>query len=438
MASPSVSPEDLEAAWARSDAVFDLVATRALLERPIALRQPFLFYVGHLPAFAWNQLWRGRLGRPAFAPELDALFERGIDPVDTADYRPSETERWPSLDDALRYRDRVRRELRGVMDVLVASEGPIVATVLEHELMHHETLLYMVQQLAHEDQRPPVAGPTAGPAGPAAPRRVRIPAGTVTLGAPREGSGFGWDNEFPESHVSVEAFEIDATPVRNSEFLEFVDAGGYRNRRLWDEESWDWLGRQGRCHPLSWRRDGERWLVRALFADVPFESAADWPACVSACEADAFALWRGQRLPTEAEFQRAAHVTPDGSLREHPWGSDVPAPVHGRFGWRHWSPAPVGSHPAGSSAWGVLDLVGNGWEWTSTPFAPFPGFEPMPHYAGYSRDFFDGRHVVALGASWATDDRLVRRTFRNWYQRHYPYVFSKFRCVASGGRIDPA
>jgi formylglycine-generating enzyme required for sulfatase activity len=141
---------------------------------------------------------------------------------------------------------------------------------------------------------------------------------------------------------------------------------------------------------------------------------------VSLAEARAFARWRGERLPTEAEYHRAAFGQPNGG--------------HGNFGYRHWAPTPVGSHPEGASAWGVQDLVGDGWEWTDTVFAGLPGFTAyIPGYAGYSADFFDGKHYVLKGASWATADELVRPTFRNWFQAHYPYVFAKFRCVVDGG-----
>ena len=116
-----------------------------------------------------------------------------------------------------------------------------------------------------------------------------------------------------------------------------------------------------------------------------------------------------------------------------PWGDDGPTPRHGNFHFAHWSPVPVGSHPAGASAWGVHELIGNGWEWTESTFAPFPGFEAnIPGYPGYSADFFDGKHYVLKGASWATDAQLIRRSFRNWYQARYPYVFAKFRCVRAG------
>jgi formylglycine-generating enzyme required for sulfatase activity len=162
--------------------------------------------------------------------------------------------------------------------------------------------------------------------------------------------------------------------------------------------------------------------------------AADWPVYVSLAEARAYARWAGARLPTEAEFHRAAYGAPDGAERPYPWGVEPPGPRHGNFDFVHWAPGPVGGHPAGASAWGVLELVGNGWELTDTPFAPFPGFTPyIPRYPGYSADFFDGKHFVVKGASWATAGELTRRSFRNWYQAHYPYVFAKFRCVRSGG-----
>jgi formylglycine-generating enzyme required for sulfatase activity len=132
---------------------------------------------------------------------------------------------------------------------------------------------------------------------------------------------------------------------------------------------------------------------------------------------------------TEAEFQRAAFSTPGGSERRHPWGDEEPTDVHGVFDFTSWDPQPVGTHPAGSSAWGIDDLVGNGWEWTETAFGPFPGFRPMASYPEYSADFFDGEHFVMKGASPATARELLRPSFRNWFRARYPYVYATFRCV---------
>jgi ergothioneine biosynthesis protein EgtB len=411
-----VTLESLRTAWRRSDRLFGLLGDEAWLEQPIALRQPLLFYLGHLPAFAWNHLGRGLLGRASFQPDFDALFERGIDPTGIDLYMPRTA--WPERSLVLAYRDRVRAELGSVLsDPGFPGDGAaLVAMVVEHELMHHETLLYMFQELDHGLKRRPADWP-ALPASrePAPARAVEVPAGEVVLGAAPGSIPFGWDNEFPPLRLEVPAFAIDDRPVTNAEMLAFVEAGGYERKEPWRDQDWAWRARRGITRPHSFRGAGECLAVRGLLEDVPFETAAHWPATVSWAEAAAYARWRGARLPTEAEWRRAAQgAEPSPSANVH---------------FRHGSPVPVASDPAGASAVGVLDLVGNGWEWTSSPFAPFPGFAPMPRYPVYSADFFDGAHYVMLGGSWATDEALLRPSFRNWFQPHYPYVFSQFRCA---------
>ena len=147
----------------------------------------------------------------------------------------------------------------------------------------------------------------------------------------------------------------------------------------------------------------------------------------SNAQAAGFAAWSGARLLTEAEFHRAAYGTPSGGERHQPWGGKAADPARGNFDVRRFDPEPIGSSPQGASAWGIHDLVGNGWEWTSTPFEPFQGFEPMVSYLPYSADFFDGEHFVMKGASPATSRNLVRRSFRNWYRRDYLYMYATFR-----------
>jgi gamma-glutamyl hercynylcysteine S-oxide synthase len=180
---------------------------------------------------------------------------------------------------------------------------------------------------------------------------------------------------------------------------------------------------------LYWEEREGHWFWRALFEHVPLPLS--WPVFVSHAEASAYCRFRGRRLPTEAEFHRAAYGSPAGGERAHPWGDEAPRPGHhGNFGFVSWDPWPVGACPAGASAFGIQELVGNGWEWTSTPFRGFPGFEPMASYPAYSVEFFDDRHYVLKGASPATASELVRRTFRNWYRPRYPYPYAKFRTVA--------
>ncbi|MGH7386581.1 MAG: SUMF1/EgtB/PvdO family nonheme iron enzyme, partial [Candidatus Rokuibacteriota bacterium] len=335
---------------------------------------------------------------------------------------------WPAVEEVVAYRDRVREALLGAVDAvaaragshLMAREGRVFSLVIEHELMHQETLLYMLQRLPLDRKVRPAWLPpyVLGPGRPAG--KIEVPAGPATVGARFDELPFGWDNEFAALEVHVPGFAVDGTPVTNGQFLAFVEDGGYRRSDLWTDEDWTWRGHAAIEHPAVWELADGAWVYRTLFDRLPLERVADWPVYVSLAEARAFARWRGERLPTEAEFHRAAS-TKSGR------------PEDGNFGFRHWAPTPVGSRPESASAWGVQDLAGDGWEWTSTVFAGLPGFTAyIPGYAGYSADFFDGKHYVLKGGSWATADDLVRPSFRNWFQAHYPYVFAKFRCVTDG------
>jgi formylglycine-generating enzyme required for sulfatase activity len=157
----------------------------------------------------------------------------------------------------------------------------------------------------------------------------------------------------------------------------------------------------------------------------------DWPVYVSHAEAAAYARFVGSSLPTEAQFHRAAYGTPAGDDQAYPWGDAPPAADCGNFDFQRWDPVAVGSYPGGRSAFGLDDTLGNGWEWTASHFAPHTGFEPFPFYRGYSADFFDGKHFVVKGASPRTAESMLRRSFRNWFQPHYPYVYASFRCVSN-------
>jgi iron(II)-dependent oxidoreductase len=418
----------------RSRRLFDLIVPEAYYSRPITLRNPIVFYEGHLAAFSVNTLIKKALGRPGIDEGLEVLFARGIDPDQVPADQPEEAG-WPTRE---RVREYVEEADRVLAEALARAEldrpghplldrAEAAFAILEHEEMHQETLQYIWHRLPFEQKLRPdgVALVTAGEVPRAA--RAAIPAGTVTLGARRGAIPFGWDNEFEEHRVDVPAFEIDVHDVTNAEFLEFVEDGGYERESLWSPPAWTWIAGERRQHPLFWERRQGAWYWRAMFELVPLPAA--WPVYVSFAEAQAFAAWRGGRLPSEAEYHRAAFGAPDGSERPFPWGDTPPATIHGNFDHVHWDPVPVGSYPAGVSAFGVHDLAGNGWEWTSTPFAPFPGFTPMPSYPEYSADFFDNAHFVIKGASPATPSAHVRRSFRNWFRPHYPYVYATFRCA---------
>jgi ergothioneine biosynthesis protein EgtB len=423
----------------RSRRLFALVSDEAYYSRPIALRHPIVFYEGHLPGFSFNTLVKKALGRPSIDARLEDLFARGIDPHESAASRspsPDAQGQWPSREvvrafaaeadrlvvDALEHAD-IERPGHPLLD-----RGEAVFAILEHEEMHHETLLYMFHRLPFDRKTAPAGYRPRTQGAPAPAQWVRIPAGRATLGVDRTAIPFGWDNECPAWSVDVPGFAIERHDVTNERFLAFVEAGGYRDARWWTPDDWQWRQAEGLTHPLFWERIGEAWFWRGMFGMIPLP--ASWPVYVSQAEASAFARWHGARLPTEAEFQRAAYGSPEGE-RQHPWGGDAPTPSHGVFDFASWDPEPAGSHPDGASAWGVEDLVGNGWEWTGSPFAPFPGFREIASYPEYSADFFDGEHVVMKGASPATVRDLLRPTFRNWFRKRYPYVYATFRCVQS-------
>jgi formylglycine-generating enzyme required for sulfatase activity len=399
---------------ARTQALFDLVADDAYYSRPIDLRHPIVFYEGHLPAFSFNTLVKRALGGPSIDPALEALFARGIDPSEEEAGRASRHQ-WPARTTVRQFAAEADRQVRKALErsdlerpgdpLLHRAEAAFA--ILEHEAMHQETLLYMWHQLPlDQKRRPPAYSPLVEGTVPAQ-AWIDIPAGQATLGADDAALPFGWDNERPHYREDVAAFAIQRHDVTNADFLEFVKNGGPQ--------------------PVFWERTGDTWYWRGMFDRIPLPMS--WPVYVSQADATAYARWRGYRLPTEAEFQRAAYGTPDGTERDHPWGNATPALEHGVFDFTSWDPEPSGSHPAGRSAWGVDDLVGNGWEWTSTVFAPFPGFRPIPSYPEYSADFFDGEHFVMKGASPATARELIRPTFRNWFRPRYPYVYATFRCV---------
>lgn len=433
---PTTSREELLARFertrARSRRLFDLITAEAYYSRPISLRNPIVFYEGHISAFAVNTLLKRALGEPGIDADLERLFARGIDPDDVSAVKSGIE--WPTRDAVRAYVEEADARIGAAIRAAeidqpghpLLDRAEAVHAIIEHEEMHQETLHYIWHRLPLEQKRRP-ANVDLRVDGVPPPRRViEVPAGRATLGAERGSIPFGWDNEFEAHEVEVPAFSVDEHNVTNADFLAFVEDGGYRRPELWNPEAWSWRERERIEHPLFWEHDGDRWYWRAMFERVPLPPA--WPVYVSHAEAEAFARWRGARLMSEAEYHRAAFGTPSGVERQHPWGDEPPDATRGRFG-ENYDPVPVGSYPDGRSAWGIHDLTGNGWEWTSTPFRPFGGFAPMPSYPEYSADFFDDRHFVMKGASPATPVETIRRSFRNWFRPHYPYVYATFRCA---------
>lgn len=369
---------------ARTKDLFELVTEDAYYDRPIRLRNPIVFYEGHLPAFAVNTLVKLTAKKKGIDEEFETLFARGIDPEDEAAAKPP-TDVWPSRAAVQAYGAEAEKLIE---ENLTNSEAAF--TIIEHELMHQETLMYLIHALPYDKKRGVVQAsrlPSGGGSEVGRRPTLHVPGGTITLG---QAPGFyGWDNEFPANTVDVRDFEIDAYNVTNAEYLEFVDA-------------------TDAATPHFLHQENGRWFRKGMFALEPLPENA--PVYVTHEQATAYARWKGMRLPTEAEWHRAAAGALDGN-----------------YDFASWDPVNIGQ--SAPSAFGVYDLAGNGWEWTSSLFEPFPGFEPMASYLQYSADFFDGAHYILKGASPVTPRELVRPSFRNWFRPNYPWVFATFRCA---------
>ncbi|HZS55226.1 MAG TPA: SUMF1/EgtB/PvdO family nonheme iron enzyme [Bryobacteraceae bacterium] len=397
---------EIESARRESDRLFKILKPEALYERPIAERHRVVFYIGHLDSFDAIQIAREGMGRKSPNPTLDALFQAGIDP-DSAHLPTDTLADWPSLNQTRDYVNQCRKRVDEVLD---QAPEETVLMALEHRQMHLETLAYMFHNFKYELKNCfsatlcNDAGTSTSPTN----EWRDIPAGEAVLGL-REDGRFGWDNEFGQIRRHVPAFRIQCYKVTNGDYLRFVQ--------------------EGAAMPHFWIRRNGRIFYRGMFEEISLP--LDWPVYVSQQEAADYAKWIGTRLPTEEEFHRAAYGTQQESARKYPWGEEPPAWRHGNFDFKRWDPESVTSTPDGDSAFGVSQLVGNGWEWTSTVFGPFPGFRSRASYPGYSANFFDGEHNVMKGGSARTAARLLRPSFRNWFRRDYPYMYAGFRCVDS-------
>ncbi|MFC1411418.1 ergothioneine biosynthesis protein EgtB [Streptacidiphilus sp. N1-12] len=418
----------LEAARARTLALTDCLDDAELGAQHSPLMSPLVWDLAHIGNQEEIWLVREAGGRPALRPDLDPLYDA---------FRHPRAER-PALpllgpDQARRFVAEVRDQ---AMDVLAKAptagsplfEGGFVFGMLaQHEQQHDETML-ATHQLR---QGPPVLDAPAPPPAPdeaaLLPSEVLVPAGPFTMGTDTD--AWALDNERPAHTVRVADFWLDTAPVSNAAYQQFIDDGGYQEPEWWAPEGWAHRQREQLEAPLFWIRDQDRpggWLRRRFGRTEPLPP--DQPV-VHVCwyEADAYARWAGRRLPTEAEWEKAARHDPDtGRSLRHPWGDQDPGPEHANLAQRHLEPAPVGSYPDGTAPCGARQLLGDVWEWTSSDFDGYPGFTAFP-YAEYSEVFFGGDYKVLRGGSFGTDPVACRSTFRNWDYPIRRQIFAGFR-----------
>jgi gamma-glutamyl hercynylcysteine S-oxide synthase len=388
------------------------------------IMSPLVWDVGHIGNF--EELWLLRVvgGHAPHDEHLDRV------------YNPFENPRWCRGDldflrreQALAYLSEVRQEAvalagKAAWDDALVRDGYVLSMVAQHEAQHQETML---QALDLRDDLEPYPArlrrfrPTRGDDTDA----VFIPGGEFQMGTDDRADAY--DNERPRHQVMVEPFAIDRYPVTVRRYARFVDSGGYQDPELWTADGWYWLSETGHSAPQGWVWDmGGGWLVRRFGTMRPLDPTEPVQH-VSFHEAEAFARWAGGRLPTEAEWEKAASWDPaTGESRRYPWGHQPPTPERANLGQRHWGPAPIGSFPAGASALGVEQMLGDVYEWTASAFRPYPGYETFP-YPEYSEVFFEEDYPVLRGASWATSPMVARNTFRNWDLPIRRQIFAGFR-----------
>ncbi|MGW5575737.1 ergothioneine biosynthesis protein EgtB [Nocardia thailandica] len=414
--------EVLRRARLRTTGLTDAVDDADLIAQHSPLMSPLVWDLAHIGN--QEELWlvRDVGGRDAVRADIDELY-------DAFKHARANRPALPLLDPAQArgYVGAVREKVFDVLDASALAGNPLVdngfafGMIAQHEQQHDETMLATHQLRAGAPvlSAPPAPTAAATPVG-----EVRVPAGEFVMGTSAD--PWALDNERPAHPVHVPAFAIDAAPVTNEQYLAFVDAGGYERPELWSPRGWAHRQEAGLVAPQFWERDGDRWYRRVFGRRVPL---APRQPVVHVCwfEAEAFAAWAGKRLPTEAEWEKAARYDPaTGASRRYPWGEDEPTPATANLGQRHLEPAEIGAYPAGVSATGAHQLVGDVWEWTASGFEPYPGFRAFP-YREYSEVFFGGDYRVLRGGSFGTDPVACRGTFRNWDHPIRRQIFAGFR-----------
>jgi len=419
---------ELESVRRRSLALLDPVTEDDLLRQHSPLMSPLVWDLAHVGNYE-EQWLLGAVADTRVAAHLDDIYDA---------FRNPRRDR-PQLDllgplEARAYVADVRGRVLDVLDGVelddrpLLDEGFVYGMVVQHEHQHGETMTATLQ-LRSTVEYPLVAGTDVVADGDRAslPAEVRVDGGPFVMGTDLE--PWAYDNERPAHTVDVEEFWIDTTPVTNGAYIEFIADGGYAERQWWTDAGWTWVQEASLEHPEFWAPDGAGGWERTRLGRTEAVPADEPVQHVCWYEADAYARWAGKRLPTEAEWEKAASWTPEGTKRRFPWGDDEPSATRANLSTAgRFSPSPAGSYPDGESPWGCRQMIGDVWEWTSSDFTAYPGFASFP-YREYSEVFFGSDYKVLRGGSWATHPTATRTTFRNWDYPIRRQIFSGFRCA---------
>ena len=422
----------LRDADARTIALIEGLDNDQLIGPKLRIVNPMLWEIGHIAWFYEKFILRDRDNHPPVLNKTDALYDSMAVAHET---------RWdldlPDLEATIKYRETIRDlilERLGSDKIASVENSYFIQLTAFHEDMHDEAFAYTRQTLGYPRpsfiENVPVAIEGAGPY----PGDVEIPGGIHMLGTSPNAPYF-MDNEKWGQGYKVKPFSISKAPVTNIEFAEFVEAGGYRREKLWTKAGWQWRNHVGAQHPVYWQKSDGDWFakcfdkIEVLRPHVPIVHV-NW------FEAQAWCNWAARRLPWEGEWEVAASRVPQptnatlkGSETRYPWGDEIATRNRANLDGFYGRPVDVGAFPEGDSAYGCRQMMGNVWEWTQSVFAAFEGFVPDP-YADYSQPWFDGQHAVLRGGSWATRNRIVWNTFRNFYTCDRRDVVAGFRTCA--------
>jgi iron(II)-dependent oxidoreductase len=425
MAVPSARAIDdvvaaLDEARERTLALVDGLSDADVETAQSPLMSPLVWDLAHIAAYEDLWLVHRYAGAPLLQPELAAMYDAFETPRAVRGTLPL-----LNRQEALAYLAEVRERVLGVLADRGPGDGTLVELVLRHEQQHDETMLQAIElhRLLPAPELPPVPRPPA-PGGHTGLESVDVPAGPCTLGAPA--AGFAYDNERPRHAAELPAFRIGRTPITNATWLTFTEGGGYERREWWSDEGWAWKEDYDITHPGGWAQGPGGWRRWRLDGWQPLHP--DEPVVhVSWFEADAFARAHGARLPSEAEWEKAATWDQEtGSALPYPWGHDAPTPDRANLDHAGLGPHPAGAHPAGAAPCGALGMLGDVWEWTGSHFTGYPGFCAHP-YREYSEVFFGADYRVLRGGSWATRAHVATPTFRNWDLPQRRQIFSGVR-----------
>jgi 5-histidylcysteine sulfoxide synthase len=403
-----------------------LVEEETFYLNPDSLRNKLIFYLGHSAVFYINKLIQVGLLENRINHKYETLFEIGVDPESPAELELAiQGVNWPNVTKVWEYRDKAKEEITTIinqtsLDLPIHQQHPIWALLMgiEHSRIHLETSSMLLRQLPVDKLKRPQGWNYAPSNGEIPDNQMReVPGGVVKLGKRRDDLTFGWDSEYGNLEVKVKTFLVSQNLITNGEFLEFVQGGGYNNSNYWNTESWEWKQIHKVEHP-KWIYQENNYRYRATFDEI--DLPLDWPVEVNHYEAMAYCRWKGKntRLMTEAEWNQALKISEDSRLSNNY-----------NLNLQFISPTPVGMFSENNQS-SISDLRGNVWEWLGETFYPLPGFKTHHLYEDQSAPFFDNKHLMMLGGSWATNGTMALACYRNWF-RPYFYQHVGFRIAES-------